>query len=249
MNKTKSSPLHKAAVLIPAYKTGMNRFERIAFERCRNVLSSFPHLLICPESLDITEYKHCDQHIEPVRFPDQFFTSLMPYSRLCCLPEFYERFLNYEFILIYQLDCYVFEDQLLYWCERDFDYIGPPWPKHEHMTESKKIISRLPFLKLILRKAGQGGFSLRKTGTLYRAAHRLAKFAFLTRKFPEDVLWTTIGSRLYKPFKLAGFNEALRFGFDANPEQCYILNDHSLPFGCHGWYGKHASFWRNKIPQ
>lgn len=245
----KSSPLHKVAVLIPAYKTGMSRFERISFERCRDILSAHPRLLVCPESLDIADYKLCDPYIEPIRFPDCFFKSLMAYSRLCCLPEFYAPFLDYEFILIYQLDCYVFEDQLLYWCGRNFDYIGAPWPKYEHMTESKKMIAKIPFLKLLLRKAGQGGFSLRKTETLYRAAHRLARLDFLTKRFPEDVLWTTFAGRLYRPFRLAGFNEALRFGFDASPELCYALNNHTLPFGCHGWYRKHASFWRDKIPQ
>lgn len=238
---------HKSAVLIPAYKIQMNRFELISMERCRNILSSFPRLLVCPESLDITDYKRNDPDIEPTRFPDHFFKSLMSYSRLCCLPEFYKRFLNYEFILIYQLDCYVFEDQLLYWCERNFDYIGAPWPKYEHMTESKKFIARLPFLKLILRKAGQGGFSLRKTETLYRAAHRLAKFAFLTRQFPEDVLWTTIGSRLYKPFHLATLDEALPFSFASSFEICFKLNAGRLPFGCHGWYTYGKEFWKDKI--
>lgn len=243
----KSSPFHKVAVLIPAYKTQMNRFERISLERCRNVLFSFPRLLVCPESLDVTEYKLCDPHIEPVKFPDQFFSSLMAYSRLCCQPEFYAPFLDYEFILIHQLDCYVFEDQLLYWCRRDFDYIGAPWPKYEHMTESKKIIAKLPFLKLVLRKAGQGGFSLRKTETLYLAAHRLAKLDFLTRQFPEDVLWTTFAGRLYRPFRLAMLDEALPFSFASSFEICLKLNTGRLPFGCHGWYTYGREFWKDKI--
>lgn len=247
MNKIKSSSRYKVAVLIPAYKTQMNRFERISFERCRNVLASFPRLLVCPESLDITAYKNCDQHIEPARFPDQFFTSLMAYSRLCCRPEFYAPFIDYEFILIYQLDCYVFDNRLNYWCGRDFDYIGAPWPKYEHMTESKKIITKIPFLKLFLRKAGQGGFSLRKTETLYRAAHRLAKFDFLTKRFPEDVLWTTIGSRLYRPFRVATMDEALPFSFASSFEICFKLNARRLPFGCHGWYTYGKEFWKDKI--
>jgi len=243
-----SNSPHKVAALIPAYKTSMSRFERISFERCRDVLSAHPRLLVCPESLDITEYNEIDPWVEAVKFPDHFFRSLMDYSRLCCLPEFYARFLDYEFILIYQLDSYVFEDLLSYWCDRDFDYIGPPWPKYEHMTESRKFIAKLPFLKLILRNAGQGGFSLRKTATLYRAAHRLARLSFLTRKFPEDVLWTTFAGRLYRPFKLAGFEDSLRFGFDANPEICYALNNRTLPFGCHGWYTSGYNFWKDKIP-
>lgn len=243
----KSSRLRKVAVLIPAYKTEMNRFERISFERCRDVLSAHSRLLVCPKSLDITKYKHCDPHIEPVRFPDHFFNSLMAYSRLCCRPEFYAHFLDYEFILIYQLDCYVFEDQLLYWCGRGYDYIGAPWPKYEHMTESKKFVAHFPFWKLILRNAGQGGFSLRKTATLYRAAHRLARLDFLARRFPEDVLWTTIGSRLYRPFRLATLSEALPFAFASSFEICLKLNAGRLPFGCHGWYTYGKEFWKDKM--
>jgi len=173
----------------------------------------------------------------------------MAYSRLCCQPSFYQRFLQFEFMLIYQLDCYVFEDRLALWCARNFDYIGPPWPNYEHMTESNKFIARLPFLKYFLRRAGQGGFSLRKTNTLYNAARILSKFSFLVNHYPEDVLWSTLAGRLLRPFNLAGFNDALQFGFDANPELCYALNNNRLPFGCHGWYGKYGKFWQNIIPR
>lgn len=225
----------------------MSHFERRSLERCRDILAAYPRFLICPESLDIADYRLCDKSIEPTRLPDYFFKSLLNYGHMCCQPEFYAPFLDYEFILIHQLDCYVFEDRLLYWCGRDFDYIGAPWPKYEHMTASKKSIARLPFLKLILRKAGQGGFSLRKTETLYRAAHRLAKFAFLTRQFPEDVLWTTIGSRIYRPFRVATMDEALPFSFASSFEICFKLNAGRLPFGCHGWYTYGKEFWKDKI--
>ncbi|MFA7160177.1 MAG: DUF5672 family protein [Kiritimatiellia bacterium] len=243
----KSECSHKAAIIIPVYKTELNRFETMSLERCRGILSRYRRILVCPESLDPAAYKACDPGIETARFPDKYFTSLMAYSRLCCQPEFYARFRDYEFILIYQLDCYVFEDRLLYWCERDFDYLGAPWPNFEHMSESKKIIARLPFLKLVLRDAGQGGFSLRKTEVLYRASKTLSKLAFLTSRFPEDVLWTTLAGRLFRPFKLAGMKEALPFSFASSFETCFRLNAEKLPFGCHGWYTYGREFWKDKI--
>lgn len=152
-------------------------------------------------------------------------------------------------MLIYQLDCYAFENRLPYWCGRNFDYIGPPWPNYEHMTASSKPVAKLPCLKYILRRAGQGGFSLRKTERLYKASHVLSKLGFLVNRYPEDVLWSTLAGRLLRPFNLAGFNDALQFGFDANPELCYSLNNRQMPFGCHGWYGKYGAFWKDKISQ
>ncbi len=38
---------------------------------------------------------------------------------------FYKQFLNYEYILIYQLDAFVFKDELNY-CSQGIDYVGAP---------------------------------------------------------------------------------------------------------------------------
>jgi hypothetical protein len=69
---------------------------------------------------------------------------------------FYQRFLKYDYILLYQLDAYVFSDQLHFWCNKNYDYIGAPWLCIENSTKKPKIAG-----------VGNGGFSLRKTSTFY----------------------------------------------------------------------------------
>ena len=44
-------------------------------------------------------------------------------------PFFYESFLDFKYVLIHQLDVFIFKDELNYWCNQNYDYIGAPWFK------------------------------------------------------------------------------------------------------------------------
>ena len=67
--------------------------------------------------------------------------------------DFYNGFRKYKFMLVHQLDAYVFKDDLLYWTKQGYDYIGAPW--FEGMDNAGTNASLLP-------EIGNGGFSLRK---------------------------------------------------------------------------------------
>jgi hypothetical protein len=69
-----------------------------------------------------------------------------------CSIGFYEVFRQYEYMLIYQLDCWVFRDELEMWCDKGYDYIGAPF-----------------FVKWFVDRGiyvGNGGFSLRKISNI-----------------------------------------------------------------------------------
>jgi hypothetical protein len=72
------------------------------------------------------------------------------YSKLLLSKDFYQGFDDYEFILIYQLDSLVFCDELQWWCEQGYDYIGAPLFRIKGQPESG------------FSGACNGGFSLRK---------------------------------------------------------------------------------------
>lgn len=103
------------------------------------------------EKLDLSEYKSCflDSRVDfCVRyFNEQYFDSVKSYNELMLSVDFYRSFREYQYMLIYQLDAFVFEDQLEYWCNKGYDYIGAPWIK-----ANKKFHPT----------CGNGGFSLRK---------------------------------------------------------------------------------------
>lgn len=235
------------AIVVPFHKATLAANELLSLQRCRDVLKSYPRFLAVGDSLETQALQQVDAALQVARFPDRYFASWQGYNLLCRSPEFYERFLGYKYILIYQLDCYVFRDELQDWCAKDYDYVGAGWPRYEHLMESKKWYVKAPFLKLLLSRTAQGGFSLRRVSAFYNASRRQAWLLKCIRNLPEDVYWSSIGQRLHYPFKTVGIKESVKFAFDASPELCFHISGGQLPFGCHGWYGKHAAFWKDKI--
>jgi hypothetical protein len=200
--------------------------------------------------------------LEIESFPDDFFQNVESYNRLMLSPVFYERFLDYEYILIYQLDAYVFRDELEAWCRKSYDYIGAPWiPRGRFWKEIRDIFNYLTgnhkrvMQRTIYHKVGNGGFSLRRTGSFYKITVEEGPLiqSYLNpasknrRSLPEDVFWALIPHRLKYDFSIPDYKEALLFSIDKYPEDCFRITK-TLPFGCHGWNrSKSFPFWGKYI--
>ena len=124
--------MNKAVVLIPIYKTNLNNNENRSLEQCFRILSPKHKIIFfASENLQTSFYEEfCLKNnitFEVERFEDKYFEDVRGYNALMKNENFYKRFLNYDYMLIYQLDAYVFKDELLYWCDKGYDYIGAPW--------------------------------------------------------------------------------------------------------------------------
>jgi hypothetical protein len=250
--------MQQVSVVIPLYSAQLSERELKSLSQAYRVLRAHPLIIVKPESLDISDILHTFPGISSCSFADAFFKGIEGYNRLMLSAPFYERFLESEYILIYQLDAYVFRDELSEWCAREYDYIGAPW--------LEKPVYRLPPVSCYMRwlhqrkirrgklskqslynKIGNGGFSLRRTASHYRVTQNREETiaCFLAQKhshfFNEDVFWAT----QVPEFRYPDVREALRFSFDKYPAYCYRLNEKRLPFGCHAWYKrKMKHFWR-----
>lgn len=257
------STLKKAAVIIPFYKDKLTAYESIALQQCFNVLSKYPIIAIKPQSLALPDEVTKHPFFNTVSFDDSYFKDIQGYNRLMLDAVFYKAFLDYEYILIYQLDAFVFKDELNFWCSQQIDYVGAPWiratsygffkmqfKKLQYYIHTRFNIQRngVPGKKQFEYKVGNGGFSLRKT----RIFHDLC----ITQKvkikqynsnsshhFNEDVFWSIEVNRKRKVLNIPGYRKALKFAFEFNPERAFITNKHQLPFGCHGW-DINIDFWR-----
>ncbi|MCK5681152.1 hypothetical protein KAI46_10130 [bacterium] len=49
------------------------------------------------------------------------------YNKLLVFPGFWDAFPSFEYMLIAQLDAFVFRDNLDEWCRKGYAYIGAPW--------------------------------------------------------------------------------------------------------------------------
>lgn len=266
---------NKVAIVIPIYKKQPTQEELISLQQAITILGNYSLILVCPNSLNIENYIPKYDHFLVERFEDSFFKSIDGYNKLMMSKQFYQRFLNYEYILIYQLDAYVFRDELEYWCNLNFDYIGAPW-----LYEKGG--------KLVISGIGNGGLSLRNTNKLLNyltsktirmnliGVYRLyANYPFIKKiiRFPkivlsqlgyknnktyfingglnEDYLFGHISQYTTNRLKIPSEGHAIQFAFDEYPEELYSINKLTLPFGCHGWYKnkKARSFWAQHINQ
>ena len=245
----------KVAVLIPLYRSVLEPYEEISLTQCNRVLSRYDRIFVSPEGLDVEnlEEKYRIEMIE--RFPESFFRSTQTYNKLLLSREFYNRFRGYEFILIHQLDAFVFEDQLLEWCDKGLDYVGAPWlgkdwPETMMAMLWKPFWAHFPPYRYFFFKTenlvGNGGFSLRKVSSALRALKFLRKFT-LGWETNEDVFWGIYAANVLPFYKVPDVKTAARFSLELMPRDGLEMNGEVLPFGCHAWEKRGIDFWRPYI--
>lgn len=241
-------PTDPVVVVIPIYKNELSKSERKSLDRCLEILINHPITIICPDQLKFDSNFFNNVDVKFQVFDKAYFKSVDTYSKLMLSTEFYKRFLNYKYILIYQLDAFVFRDELLEWCNKGFDYIGAPWMDEANYQSWSKDFSLLrKTLKRLninfINYVGNGGFSLRNVKkcflTLLLFNNKVSKF-----KHNEDIFWSYFVTSYLPFFRVADLQTALKFSFETCPEKCYILNQHQLPFGCHAWEKHNIDFWR-----
>ena len=223
-----------AAVVIPAYKEDLNEFEKISLMQAQKIFSGkYPIIFFAPEGKRFSYFNIANQVIY---FPQQFFKSLQTYNILMKTAEFYKAFLKYEYILIYQLDAFVFSDKLEYFCNLGYDNIGAAWL----YFYSKKINSPNGTFR---PRAGNGGFCLRNVKSCYNLLKNHSDWAEKMQQLPEDIFWAYCGIIVGSNFRTAPVNVAYKFSAEHYPERCIKKNGGELPFGCHGWHKLSTDFY------
>lgn len=255
---------NKVAVIIPFYKPDLTPYENIALQQCFKILQGYPVIAIKPRELQLPAETMAYTLAGTVSFDNHYFKDVQGYNRLMMDELFYKEFLEYEHILIYQLDAFVFKDELQYWCNRNADYIGAPWITPRDYPDMVKAVKShlqyyfhtrydvykdgLPSDKQFEYKVGNGGFSLRRTKKFYeicRSQHE--KIAFYNERdshlFNEDIFWSVEVNRKRKQLLIPGWKAALRFSIEFAPERAFNIIKGQLPFGCHAW-DRNVDFWR-----
>jgi len=268
----------KVVIIIPIYIEKPTNNERQSIIQTFNTLEVYTIVFIAPEGLNIEYYKeivyNCNVIVKFHFFSPTFFRNIEGYNRLMLSADFYLQFVDYEFMLIYQLDAFVFKDELMYWCNLGYDYIGAPW-----------IVKREDRL-IIETFAGNGGFSLRRIQSFVDTLKLTKKIVLnpleiineyshngiieFVKKTPlivfrifgyknnskffiksntqkEDIFWAYLGPKINRNFKSIKGLDAIPFAFDRYPTFLYNENNNKLPFGCHAWNKHEPEFWNQFI--
>lgn len=254
-------------VVIPVYSTALSHQEEVALRQCVNILAEYSLVVVKPVNLNAGAVFARYPMLQCEEFPECFFSSLRAYNKLVLEEMFYQRFASYQYMLIYQLDAYVFRDELLDWACKGYDYVGAPWlplKPGRKIGKNRRIVFKRFFYQLVnspkVRKwkyyeyeVGNGGFSLRKIAKLIEITHyyknKIASLLDDDKPFyPEDVLLFLEIRKTKFRLKTPIFNEALKFSMEVGSWWAYEYNNKELPFGCHAWYHKeYYHFWKTII--
>lgn len=259
-------PSKMVAIVVPlSTRPGLNVDEQMSLRHLRHYLGKYDKFMVAPKFLAV-DYPD----FEVKRLDDSYFGSQRAHSWLQLSPDFYEAFLDYKYIFMYHLDSLAFSDQLKFWCDKDFDFIGAPWFPGQATPWVKEPT------------VGNSGFSLHKVRSFLRVIYsprlmmepslvwehfqRTGSLVSLLRMFrrclffrnnirwdmetwmrPSDAncdMFFAARAKLYLPeFQVATPEEALQFAFETDPRGCFRKNSGRLPFGCHAWGRYDRAFW------
>jgi hypothetical protein len=233
-------------IVIPIYKEKLTELEKASLVQCCKILGKHDISLVCPSGLNVKEYSDVlnkfGARFKIQEFDNGFFESTKTYNLLMLSADFYKRFIAYDFMLIYQLDAYVFKDELDYWCEQGYDFIGAPWNRYDFLRN-----------KIHLIEVGvNGGFSLRKISSFIKVLSDEGNGKIILKDFissgrNEDGFFSIQAKMIDQTFKVAPYGVAMNFSFEYKPEKLYEMTGHKLPFGCHAWSKCNPQFWKKFI--
>ncbi|SOE23994.1 hypothetical protein SAMN06298216_4363 [Spirosomataceae bacterium TFI 002] len=235
---------NRVVVVVPVYKETLTASETLAINQLKSVLNETPIVIVSPVGLKNKEAVRILDPVDIKYFDKKYFQSTRTYNHLLVNQEFYKTFNEFKYMLLYQLDCYIFRDDLEFWCNKEWDYIGAPWLSIP-VSSKTNIISKL-FRRFMLRKVGNGGLSLRNISShiAFINSHKLIAKYFREN---EDVFFGVIAPMFSSKFKVPNYREAISFAFETEPQLAYKLNNNQLPMACHAWEKHDPAFWSSYI--
>lgn len=215
----------KVVIVIPFYQINLNDGEKISLEQTKKIFKNRPIVYISPERIRESIKEDCRVEY----FEDYFFDGREGYNELMLSPQLYDRFKDFEYILICQLDVFIFEDRLDYFCNMNFDYIGAPWLKGAKSYEGNGY--KVTYV-------GNGGLSLRNVEKMS---------VFLKNNKPQRAFWEDYYiSSFDNELKIAPLEYALEFAFEGELKRCFEITK-KLPMGIHGWWRFDLDFIKETI--
>ena len=151
---------NSCVVLMPTHKSRLNKRELEAFLNNLLVLKGRHCVVILPEGVSQQNFLHLRKKLkldfEVINLKSGYLGSIEKYNQMALAPDFYQMFIDHEYVLICQFDVWLLRDNLDDWLDLDYDYIGAPlflpWDNPRHS-----------FSQLISPAGGNGGLSLRRT--------------------------------------------------------------------------------------
>jgi len=229
MTKTDAKDI-RPVVVMPVYRLPLLPDDELSLQYLNRNLEKHDKVLCVPESLNLNSSELLRGY-ECMRFPDYYFKSTHSYSRLLMSHSFYEAFRSWSHLLVYQLDCLVFNDELIEWCSKDYDYIGSPWVNKYFLDNPSDGLWRV----------GNGGFSLRNIQSFLE---------ILNTQVYSGSLYADGGPRPWRAStpesELGAYSQFLPLSFQPKVDRRYIS---TINEECKSYIFNEDAFWSFEAPK
>ena len=220
----------KCIIVVPIHKEHLNKDDKMSLKQLTDVLGSHDICFMYPNSFNENVFDFFyTENTSTWQIDDFWFSDRMSYCKLCNSLFFYQHFkdIGYEYMLIYQMDCWAFRDELDYWCSLGYDYIGAPFFVHGFQENGKFV--------------GNGGFSLRRIDAMINYINTNGP---IPPHFGTDDGYFAMNynNLLNIPTK----ELASEFSMEVFPTELF-QGTNKIPFGCHAYKKYDWPFWKDKI--
>lgn len=265
----------KLCVVVPVHKAFLSEEETLSLKACYEHLNKYDCFLLHPKEMNVEHYVsiHPDLILMPV--DPSWLSSTKSYNEMKMSLAFYQLFGQYNYLLTYELDAFIFHSRFDECNAFDFDFIGAPlfnnYTKANRdaaftkgcnsgfsmrniqsciavLRQKKKLYIKWRIARFFIVNSSLLRNYLKRENWQKQTlfySHQLTDF-FKKKYFHEDIIWTQMVPLQFPQFKVADTASAAKFSFELNPERLFILNHYQLPLGCHAWR-KHYDFWKDFI--
>ena len=238
--------MKKYCIVIPVYHLHPTNTEIISFQSlAKNCDKTVDVYIVHPNNFNNDNIKSYEDifikdgcnNINDISFNKKYFESMTTYSDLMKSYDFYNRFKDYKYILIFQGDCWAMPNMgknIIQWLNADYDYVGAP------------IIGNT--IHWTVPACGNGGLSLRKVSKFLEITKRddiKTKLESEDNKYKkyEDVYFCE-GVTKYIYMDMPTWDECAIFSWDMNPDVLDYKGFSHPMIGIHGWL-KNIPYWEN----
>ena len=231
---------YDCVVIVPIYKKTLNEIEYLCLSNYRKKLSGLPFGFIAPMDIEEDYYTKKRDGLPVKKFATWCADSLDDYNRLLMTPEFYSGFLNYDYMLILQLDGWLIKgkEELKRFLQMGYDYMGAPWTDGGYRYY-KRIIHGANHIKLLryftgetICRVGNGGVSLRRIKNMesfFRAYDKERK----EWNKAEDIFISYYGQKRKYKLEIPSVEIAKQFSLEKDMKKEILSGN--VPMAVHKW--------------
>ena len=213
---------------VPVYKSKLNETEKASLNQlCKVIGHSYEICLICPDNIELNDYIDIAYsngvYLSYLFCGNEYFKSTETYSYMLETPDFYKCFNEYDYLMIYQLDGWIFVNFLDYYLDLNVDYIGSPW--------------RTGILHFNEDTVGNGGVSLRRVQKFIDICSKFTNDDYLKPHIENEDLFFCKTMRKKINLKFPNIKNASNFSLQSDWH--YFINkynDKHLPMCLHAWH-------------